>query len=528
MVLDATGRAGKAWLAGLIALTIAAGAWRASALERESLFMDEIQQAEIARGGRSYQKPASVWSLRAWKSLIGDAAYQQQPPLDYAIQRLPNQFSGGEASQRAAACLFGSLSILMTGLLGWKIGGPRVGFFAAFLMAISPVHLELSRTARPYTIALLLWMLVLAAAWRAYSCRTTRHWALFAAAATLFLLARGDLPLFALGALGLTFAVLRIWRGIAALALAATLYLPFFVPLVRRSSHYLGHPYAGNARMFLADVIDLASPAAWLVLPLVVLGAIHVLKLCAERPNMVVALLVVSVVTVVKQCKYWLELETWPLFPRYLLYVLFPLAVLAGFGTETLIKALPQARTVQIAAPLLMAILLLSLAIIRDRVPTKEAWREASDLMRANSIDGVWMFRTGAFYDPVTQDRMWIPPFYGDWYRPMTSTDPLHSGTVAATERRVGIVVWEDDFYQPARSPLMTAPGFAEHRLYRLHVYLPGGDKSVRETLNACILILSRQEDSTEIENRLSSIVRKLSAQVPAERKWNDGPAALR
>jgi hypothetical protein len=50
----------------------------------------------------------------------------------------------------------------------------------------------------------------------------------------------------------------------------------------------------------------------------------------------------------------------------------------------------------------------------------------------------------------------------------------------------------------------------------------------VRETLNACILILSRQEDSTEIENRLSSIMRKLSAQGPAERKWNDGPAALR
>jgi hypothetical protein len=91
-----------------------------------------------------------------------------------------------------------------------------------------------------------------------------------------------------------------------------------------------------------------------LVLPLVVLGAIHVLKLRAERPNMVVALLVVSVVTVVMQCTYWLELVTWPLFTRYLLYVLFPLAVLAGFGTETLIKALPQARTVQIAAPLLI------------------------------------------------------------------------------------------------------------------------------------------------------------------------------
>jgi hypothetical protein len=528
MILDVTGRAGKAWLAGIIALTIAAGAWRASALERESLFMDEIQQAEIARGGRSYDKPASVWSWRAWKSLIGDAAYQQQPPLDYAIQRLPNQFSGREASQRAAACLFGCLSILMTGLLGWSMGGPRVGFLAAFLMAVSPVHLELSRTARPYTIALLLWMLVLAATWRAYRRGTTRNWALFAMMATLFLLSRGDLPLFALGALWLTFAVLRNWRGIAALALAATLYLPFFVPLVRRSSHYLGHPYAGNGGMFVADVIDLAGPAAWLVVPLVVLGATHVFKLRDRRRNMVMALLVVSVVTVLMQCTYWLAFVTWPLFPRYLLYVLFPLAVLGGFGTETLLKALPQARTVQIAAPLLMAILLLSLAIIRDKVPTKEAWREASDLMRANSIDSVWMFRTGAFSDPVTHGRMWIPPFYGDWYRPMTSTDPLHSGTVDATGRKVGIVIWEDDFYQPVRAPLMTAAGFAEHRLYRLHVYLPEGDKSVQETLNACILILSRQADSAEIENRLSSIVRKLSAQDPAERSWNAGPAALR
>jgi hypothetical protein len=37
----------------------------------------------------------------------------------------------------------------------------------------------------------------------------------------------GDLPLFRLGALELTFAVLRNWRGVTALALAATFDLPF-------------------------------------------------------------------------------------------------------------------------------------------------------------------------------------------------------------------------------------------------------------------------------------------------------------
>jgi hypothetical protein len=94
MVRRISGRAQKAWLAGLIALTIAARTWRAAALERESLFMDEVRQAETARGGRSYEKAALVWSWRAWKSLICDAAYQQQPPLDYALQAYPISFRG--------------------------------------------------------------------------------------------------------------------------------------------------------------------------------------------------------------------------------------------------------------------------------------------------------------------------------------------------------------------------------------------------------------------------------------------------
>jgi hypothetical protein len=513
MFLDVTGRVGKAWLLGLIALTIGAGVWRAVALERESLFMDEIQQAETARGGRSYENAASVWSWPAWKSLVREAAVQQQPPLDYAVQRFTNQFSSRDGWQRAAACVFGCLTILLSGMLGWRMGGPRVGFFTAFLLAVSPLHMELSRTARPYTIALLLWMLVLAAAWRAWQAGTTRHWVHFGLLATLFLLSRGDLPLFSLGALGLTFAVLRNWRGVAALTVAAILYLPFLAMILRYSSRYLGHSYPGNAGLLAAGFIELAGPSAWLVVPLLILGAIHILKLRGEHRSMVLALLTVALLTALLQCCYFLGFVTWPLLPRYLLYLVFPMAVLAAFGIEALIEAITRPRTVQLAIPAVIALLLLSLTIMRDRAPTKEAWRQASDLLQANGIDSVWMLRTGGLYGTVAHNGLWTPPFYGDWYRPMPSSDPLHSTIVPTTGRKIAIVVWEDDFYDPLQAPLMTAPGFTEHKLFRLDVYLPDGDKSAQERLRACIFILSRQADAAEIGNHLSSVVSELKAQ---------------
>jgi hypothetical protein len=95
----------------------------------------------------------------------------------------------------------------------------------------------------------------------------------------------------------------------------------------------------------------------------------------------------------------------------------------------------------------------------------------------------------------------------------MPSSDPLHSTIVPTTGRKIAIVVWEDDFYQPVQAPLMNAPGFTEHKLFRLDVYLPDGDKSAQERLRACIFILSRQADAAEIGNHLSSVVSELKAQ---------------
>jgi len=219
-------------------------------------------------------------------------------------------------------------------------------------MAIAPLHLALSRTARPYTIALLLWMFVLAAAWRAWRSGTKGNYALLAGTATLFLLSRGDLPVFALGALAVAFAVLRNWRGVAALAAAAALYLPFLVLIVHRSTQYVGQRYPGNLRLLAADFVELASPAPWLLIPLMALGVVHVLTLHGVRRNMAVSLLLVSLLTVLLHCCYFLGFVTWPIFPRYLLYVLFPVTILAGFGAQWLMSVLPAVKTVRMAAQL--------------------------------------------------------------------------------------------------------------------------------------------------------------------------------
>ncbi len=525
MLLTDAREGGKAWLLALIALTLAAGIWRAAALERESLSMDEIMEAEVARGGMSYEKAASVWSWRAWRALVGQAAYQQQPPLDYAIQRFTNQFSSREASQRAAACLFGSLTIFLTGLFTGRLGGPVAGLYAAFLMAISPLHVVLSRTARPYTIALLLWMLVLGTAWRAWRSASPRDYALLGVMATLFLLSRGDLPVFALGALALAFAVLRNWRGVAAITLAAAVYLPFLLLITHRSTEYIGHPYPGNFTRMGSNFVGLAGPAPWFVVPLIALGAIQVFRLRDERRNMALVLILVPLLTVLLHGGYFLRFVTFPRYPRYLLYALFPMTMLAGFGAQWLVSTLPPSKTFRVAAQVVIVIALLALAIARDKAPTNEDWRAASRLVSANSIDSVWMFRAGAFFDPASDRPYWIPPFFGDWYNHVAFDRPVSSGIVDPSKRRVAIVVWGGDSSQPTHAPRLEAIGFTEYRPFGLQVYLPeGGDKSVQHTLDASIQILSGQAGSAEFDSRLSSIVRRLNA----EGKGNTSPAALR
>jgi len=93
--------------------------------------------------------------------------------------------------QVAGACC-GGATVVLTGLLGRRIGGPAVGLVAAGIVAVSPVLVATDATVMSETIAVPLTVAVLlAATWAAASCSVPR-WGLVGALAGLVALARGE------------------------------------------------------------------------------------------------------------------------------------------------------------------------------------------------------------------------------------------------------------------------------------------------------------------------------------------------
>jgi 4-amino-4-deoxy-L-arabinose transferase-like glycosyltransferase len=74
------------------------------------------------------------------------------PPLYYSIQKIMLALGDSEALLRAPAALLGSLAVLLTYLLAWRIVGGTTALLAAALMAISPGQIYLSQWARPYAL----------------------------------------------------------------------------------------------------------------------------------------------------------------------------------------------------------------------------------------------------------------------------------------------------------------------------------------------------------------------------------------
>jgi hypothetical protein len=491
----------------LLLIALFAGVWRASGIEREGMNMDEVRQAKFARGttsseakesrGVSYQPPASLASPLAWVWLAGHAAYQQQPPLDYILQRFANQFSASDAAQRSAACAWGTLTVFLTGWLGILLGGLRVGVVSALLLSMSPLQIDLSRTARPYTIAQVGWLTVLLVAYWAYRTDTRRAWTVLAAAALVFLMTRGDLPLFALAALGSLFLVVRCWKGVRALAAAGAVYLPVLGILVYCGSSYLTgrEPFWFNMTMLAQAAVAIAAPLPYVLLPLAAWGV-----WAARRNPLAVWFIRLCGLTLFLNLTFWFLHVGNPLFPRYLFYCSVPLAILGAFGFSSLVTLLSPLRY---AVGVVSAVFFIGLAVLsfqREHLPTKEDWREAALIATQRGIEHIWMFKTGPFVVSTPGGKtsvMWVPEFSGDWYRPMPSSMPL-SGNREVPHGKLAICVWEEDLYDAAREPLLDADDFEHVRLHRVQLYLPRGTCGPRCSMDGVLKILQRQSGYTE------------------------------
>lgn len=107
-------------------------------LGHDSLWVDEVAQIEVSSGsvGRILK---DVMEVRG------------QPPFYWVALHFFMPFGGSEFAVRMLSAMFGVVNIVLVYKLGQALFGHREGIVAAFLMALSPLHLSHAQDARMYT-----------------------------------------------------------------------------------------------------------------------------------------------------------------------------------------------------------------------------------------------------------------------------------------------------------------------------------------------------------------------------------------
>jgi mannosyltransferase len=132
----------------LLAIFLLGMGLRLYGLDADSLWADEIFTASRAQ--------------RDLGSLLTQAAGDVHPPLLYTVIRFFVFIAGdSEFVLRFQAMLFGSFSILLVHKLGQILWTRKEGLIAAFLLAVSPYHVQYSQEARQYALMIFLALLSL-------------------------------------------------------------------------------------------------------------------------------------------------------------------------------------------------------------------------------------------------------------------------------------------------------------------------------------------------------------------------------
>jgi len=225
----------------LTTITIASFAIRIHALDRESLWLDEIRTVN------TFRLPFSEIPR-------GAATGVAQPPLESfigaAIHRLG--LSGSDWWVRLPAALFGSLSVLTLGIVLIRACPVPIALGAATFLAVCPLHVAMSQEARPYAICFFLALMTVWVFSMAWERNTPRGWVLFALVLEAFLQTRWTDPSFVMiglvgwGAFRIvaiphlfttqrTMERSRLIRSTISTALAYAFYFPVFLMILGRS-----------------------------------------------------------------------------------------------------------------------------------------------------------------------------------------------------------------------------------------------------------------------------------------------------
>ncbi len=132
-------------VAGIVLLALGVRMWRVGA---PSIWVDEAFSVWLARKG---------WELITWVVQL-----DQHPPMYYLLLAGWGRVWGwGEAAVRSLSALWGALAVWMAFRIGREIGGTRLGMGLAFLLTLSPLHVQYGREARMYALLVFWWALAL-------------------------------------------------------------------------------------------------------------------------------------------------------------------------------------------------------------------------------------------------------------------------------------------------------------------------------------------------------------------------------
>ncbi|MFS8533208.1 glycosyltransferase family 39 protein [Sphaerobacter thermophilus] len=234
----------------LAAIVVAGAALRLTALNRQSLWFDEIDVVVRA------QRPLDQ-VLRTF------VAAGENGPLYNILLALWVRLAGiSEIAVRAPSAIAGVVGVLLIYLLGRRVAGATVGLIGAGLLAISPYHVWYSQEAKMYAMVVVLALASTYALVEALERNERRWWVAYAVSTTLLFYTHvATVLVFAAQSLYAFYTVIlrRAWPGRARgwLLAVAVLTLPY-VPIALWALRVIGGQVATwHAQVGLWDALQI-------------------------------------------------------------------------------------------------------------------------------------------------------------------------------------------------------------------------------------------------------------------------------
>lgn len=189
----------RAALAALVGVFVLGAALRVYQLGAESYWFDEIIMVHVT------DQPTGDLLRQLFRS----ARAPLYPLLGHVWVQL---FGTGEAATRSLSALCGALSIPLMYLVGEKLFSRKVGFIAALIMTLSAFHVYYSQEYRYYSLVMLLTLAAALFFIEALETGRLRPFLLFGLAGVALFYAHPLSAALFIGALGLFFLLLLVWK----------------------------------------------------------------------------------------------------------------------------------------------------------------------------------------------------------------------------------------------------------------------------------------------------------------------------